>query len=141
MGKIKILLVDDDEMIRIYFRDVVWIHGLDRQYDLEVTSSLEKAEEMVRNPKTRPHILFLDLVVPVKEGERSVSTPEASFDLLKKIKEDPELRDIKVVIFSAHGEKSFQDEAKRLGAAGYLKKDESMPRDLIAFMEKICKKP
>lgn len=136
-NKTKILLVDDNEIIRIYFRDVFWIHGLDDKYDLSVTESVEKAEKLIDDPKTRPEIVFCGLVMPLKQGDKTVVTPLAGFSLLEKIKSDPELKKIKVIIFSGHNEKKYRDRAHKLGVNSFLVKHENMPRELVEFIENL----
>lgn len=131
--KIRILLVDSNEMVRIYFRDIFWIHGLEEKYELFVAEDIEKAQKLVRDDNSRPALVFLDLDVDSKLGKKG---PEASFSFIQAIKDDPALKEIKIVIFSGHMEKEFQEKAKELGAMDYLKKEDSMPRDLIDFLNK-----
>lgn len=138
--KIKILLVDDDEMIRIYFRDIFWIHGMDNKYDLAVTDSIKKAEEIIDDSETRPAIIFLDLVMPVEIDGRTIISPEAGFSLLKKIKSDPNMKNIKVIVFSGHAEEALQKEARKLGVETYLIKGSNLPKELVEFVENIAKK-
>src|SRR3990167_5953917 len=107
MDRIKILLVDDDEMLRIYFKDIFWIHNLEYKYELTVANNIKKAEEVINNPETCPNIIFLDLVMPIESGGRAIASPEAGLGLLKKIKSDPKLKIIKVIAFSGHNEKAL----------------------------------
>ena len=85
-NKIKILLVDDDEMIRIYFRDIFWIHGLDNKYEFSVAENIEKAEKIISDPKNRPNLMLLDLTMPVEKDDRVSVSPEAGLEFLKKLK-------------------------------------------------------
>jgi len=136
--KIKILLVDDDELIRIYFRDVFWIHGLEYKYDLLLADNIKKAEEIINNEETRPQIIFLDLVMPIERDGKIITTPEAGLETLKKIKSDPKTKNIKVIVFSGHKDEKFQEEAKRLGSETYLIKGDNLPKELAEFVEKIA---
>lgn len=138
MDRIKILLVDDDEMLRIYFKDIFWIHNLEYKYELTVADNIKKAEEIIINPETRPDIIFLDLVMPIEINGRMKTTPEAGMGMLKKIKSDPKLKNIKVIIFSGHNEKALMNEVKKLGAENYLIKGDNLPKDLVNFIEKIA---
>ena len=61
--KIKILLIDDDEMMRIYFRDIFWIHSKKDVYDVQMVSSFEEAEKIVKNENTKPDTIFLDVLM------------------------------------------------------------------------------
>ncbi|MBI5732251.1 MAG: response regulator [Candidatus Magasanikbacteria bacterium] len=134
--KIKILLVDDDEMIRIYLTEIFWVHGLEAKYEIEDVNTAEKAEELIRNPETRPQLIFLDLVMPILKDGRVESTPEAGLNLLKKIKSDPELENIKVVIFSGFTKDDFKNEALKLGAEVFLNKGENLSQDILNCVEK-----
>mgnify|MGYP001609033089 CR=1 FL=1 len=137
-NKIKVLLIDDDEMIRIYFQDIFWIHGLDNRYELVVINDVKKAEEIINNPSTKPNIVFMDLVMPIEKDGKIITTPEAGLDLLKKIKSDEQLKKIKVVVFSGHDEESIKNKVKKLGAENYLIKGSSLPRELVEFIDKIA---
>jgi CheY-like chemotaxis protein len=134
--KQKLLLVDDNELTRIYFREVFWLHGLEYQFDLEMAESLEQASQLITNPGTRPDIIFLGLVMPVKIGSHTVTTPEAGFNLLRQIKSNPELKQVKVFIFSAFDKQEYKETAKQLGADAYLVKGENLPGDLLEFVKK-----
>ena len=133
-NKQKLLLVDDNELTRIYFREVFWLHGLEYKYDLQMTETVEQAAKLVENEATRPDIIFLGLVMPMKINGTTVTTPEAGFNILRKVKSDPNLRRIKVVIFSAFDKQEYKDEAKKLGADAYLVKGQNLPQDILQFM-------
>lgn len=137
-NKIKILLVDDDEMVRIYFRDIFWIHGLEYKYELSTVENIKKAEGLINDPQTRPQIVFLDLVMPMEYQGKIITTPEAGFTLLKKIKSDPQLKNIIVIVFSGHEDEKLQKQAKDLGAETYLIKGDNLPKELVEFVEKIA---
>lgn len=133
----KILLVDDNEFTRIFFKDVFWIHGLESKYDLMTVENTKLAEDLIDSPKTMPDIIFLDLALPMLVNGSIITTPEAGFLLLKKIKENPQKRHIKVIMYSGYNEKEIQDRALSLGADGYLVKGENMPQELVAFIDKL----
>ena len=133
--KQKLLLVDDNELTRIYFREIFWLHGLEYRFDLIMAETLEQAQQIVENPGTRPDIIFLGLVMPIKIGKHTVTTPEAGFTLLRIIKTSPQLKKIKVFIFSAFDKAEYKEAAKKLGADAYLVKGENLPGDLLNFMK------
>ncbi len=138
-NKIKILLVDDDEMVRIYFRDIFWIHGLDNKYEFSVAENIAKAEKIINDPENRPALMLLDLTMPIEKDGRVSVSPESGLEFLKKIKSSPELKKIKIVVFSGHGEPELQERAKQLGAENYLIKGNNLPMELIEFVEKITR--
>lgn len=137
-NKIKILLVDDDEMIRIYFRDIFWIHGRNDAYEILMASSIKEAEEILSNQETKPDTIFLDTVIPIKnEDNRSSVQLERTLSFIKKIKEDKGLSKIKIIIYSNQKEKQIRDEVEKLGVDGFLIKGELMPKEIIEFIDKI----
>src|SRR6185436_13714804 len=95
--KQKLLLIDDNELTRIYFREVFWLHGLEYRYDLLMAESLDQAFQMLSTPATKPDIIFLGLVMPIKMGSQTVTTPEAGFNLLRKVKSDPDMKNTRVI--------------------------------------------
>ncbi len=134
--KQKILLVDDNELARIYFREVFWLHGLEYCFDLVMAESLDQASQMLEHEATRPDIIFLGLVMPIKVGAHTVTTPEAGFNMLRLIKTNPALKQIKVIIFSAFDNLEYQETAKKLGADAYLVKGQNLPGDILDFIQK-----
>lgn len=135
--KLKILLVDDDEIIRIYFHDIFWIYGFENRCELTIANNLDEAEKIVADASTRPDVIFLDLALPKKVEERTLIEPKYSFEFLEKIKHDPKTKHIKVMIFSGHAEKEYMDEAQAKGADGYIHKEQSLPKDLVAMINKV----
>lgn len=133
--KIKILLVDNNEMMRIYFRDIFWINGRSDTYDISVASSLEEAEKMVEDKNTTPDTVFLDVLTPYQKGGKTSSyDAEHCLEFVKKIKKDNE---IKVIVYSGQKEELLKEISSHLGADGYLTKGELMPKEVISFTDKI----
>lgn len=133
-GKTNVLLIDANEMVQIYFRDIFWIHGLESKYEFTAVSSVEKARQIIANPETRPAIIFMDFVLP--EGKEAPKRGmESCLGFLREIKQSSELKNINIVLFSGHMDKVFQEKAKDLGA-GFMGKEDSMPNDIVQFLEK-----
>ena len=137
--KIKILLIDDDEMMSIYFRDIFWIHGRSDSYDIKMVSSLEEAEKIVNNENERPDTIFLDIFMSSKGGKGSTPAYQIarSLEFISKIKNDKELCRINIIILSGQKEEYLKDATQGLGINGYLVKGEFMPKEIIAFTDKI----
>lgn len=134
----KILFIDDNEMMRIFFRDIFWIHGLSNKYEIMTADSVAKAEEIILDTKTQPDVVFLDLLMPTDplKGESS-SQIEPSINLLKKIKEREDLKHIKVVVFSSYREKAIKERMISSGADHYLVKGDFMPKEIIDFVKNL----
>jgi len=136
--KNKILLIDDDEMTRIYFRDIFWIHGRTDTYEVILSSNLNEALLFIENKETRPNIIFIDILMEEKDGKNDTSSQiKRSYDFVTKIKGDNNYSDIKIVIYSSHKDKKVEKEFIKLGVDGFLIKGDLMPKELIAFADKV----
>lgn len=129
--KKKILLIDNNEIVRIMLSNLFWLHGLDEKYELATIARMEDAERIISDVNTRPDIIFTGLVMPHTKDGKTRTSADAGFSLLHFIKDNPETKNIHVIIFSSYGEKEYQDQALALGANMYLKKSDNMPQDLI----------
>lgn len=140
---IKILLVEEDEMMRIFIRDIFWIHGREGRYQVELVQTLPEAEVMIADEETRPDVLFLDLMAPIKSGWASPSSSriEQSAEFVRKLKSDPRSSSMKVVVFSWHKDSRMEKEFANLGVSGYLVKGELMPKEIIDFVENLVNAP
>ena len=137
-NKIKILLIDDDEMMRIYFRDIFWVHGGKNNYDIEIASSLDEGRKMLDDPDTKPDTIFLDLMLPLK-GEKN--SPDEllnrTMSFIKEVKDNNSFSCIKIIIYSSQKDKKIEEEVRKLGVDGFLIKGELMPKEIIDFTDKI----
>lgn len=133
--KKRLLLIDDNEVVRLMFSNIFWLHGLDEKYNLVTIAHVDEAETLFTNPALRPDIVFMGLVMPFTKNGKVETSAEAGFSMLKRIKEDPVTSQIRVVIFSAYEEEGYREKAMSLGAEAYLKKDENMPQDIIRTIQ------
>lgn len=120
-GGAKILLVDDDPMIiRMYSRKL--------QHDGYIVNLAFNGEEGLQSAKEdKPELILLDIMMPKMNG----------IEALKKIKADPALKDIPVVILTNLGDRPEDvKKAKDLGAAEYIVKANI---DLVSLMNAIKK--
>ncbi|WP_241687805.1 response regulator transcription factor [Janthinobacterium sp. 17J80-10] len=118
---IKVLLVDDHTVARNGVRLM-----LSEAHDIEVTSEAESAEEAARLVRTQAYdVALLDIALPGKNG----------LDLLKQLRMDkPKMA---VLILSMYSEEVYAIRALKLGASGYLTKNNpSAP--LIAAVRKVA---
>ena len=137
-NKIKILLVDDDEMMRIYFRDIFWVHGGDIKYDVQMAPSIKEAEEIIEDKEKRPDTIFLDMLMPIPGEDNSPDSQiKRTLAFVERIKKDKELAKIRIIIHSSQKETFIKEEVCKLGVDGYLVKGELMPKEIIEFTNKI----
>lgn len=139
MKQIKILMVDENEIMRFYFRDSFWLHSERDEYELSFASNLTQAQQILQQPETIFDIIFIDLVLHIEHKNRTVLDPEAGLGLITQIRSEPKFKDTKVVVFSSKQYFHLWKKAKKLGANFFLKSDEYLPRFLVKWVEKIFK--
>lgn len=140
MDKINILLVDDNEVIRIFFKDIFWLHGLEDRFHLEIATGVDDAMAILHDPSKKIDVVFLDLVMPFKKDGREITTSEAGLSILKSVKSDANMSHVKVIVFSGYTDKKDIEEAKKSGADMYLAKEEHLPQDLIRIFDGLAKR-
>ena len=100
----RILLVDDEVDILEFVR-----YNLVRE-GYEVFTAENGAEALKVAAECRPHLILLDMMMPVMDGAQTC----------RAIREDPQLRDTMVVFLSALGEEEQQLAGFGVGAKGGL---------------------
>lgn len=133
-SKKKILLIDDNEIVRLMFSNIFWLHGLNDEYELNTVGTIREAWTFIENYSTSPDIIFTGLVMPFEKDGKIETSAEAGFSLLKKLKADPLTQKIRIIIFSGFSEEEYRTQALALGAEMFLKKGENMPQDLIEII-------
>ncbi|HEX8821446.1 MAG TPA: response regulator [Archangium sp.] len=81
----KLLIVDDEVAILEALTDILSVEGY------EVATAANGAEGLKRAGEARPDLILLDLMMPVMDGQ----------EMLRRLKESPDLRSIPVVVMSA----------------------------------------
>lgn len=135
--KTKILIIDDNEIIRMMFSNIFWLHGLDDTYELGTVGRVDEALERIADTSTRPDIIFMGLVMPFEKGGKVTPSAEAGFSIIKRVKEDAELSRIRIIILSGYQDTEYQQKALEMGAERYLKKSESMPQDILEVIRSL----
>jgi two-component system alkaline phosphatase synthesis response regulator PhoP/two-component system response regulator VicR len=105
MGK-KILIVDDEEVIRKFLR----IHLNKLGY--EVKEAPDGAEALKQLSKDDFDLLICDILMPNKDG----------WQVLKEMRSDPKTKDIPVIVLTAKNEDSDMFKGYDLGANYYMTK-------------------
>jgi len=119
--KYKILLIDDDAMTRILFRDSFLIYGKN-EFEVYTASNFEEAEQYLKESK--PDLIFLDLILKDEHGEKP-----KGLEILKTLKSNPEYKDINVIVYSGYEE--LEKEAMQYGAKKFITKGFVMPKELV----------
>ena len=112
--KPRVLIADDDAFIR---RPLEWILT---QEGFAAECAADGDECMERLRAEPPDLLILDVMMPGLDG----------FEICRRMKNEPALREIPVVLLSARGREHDRERGLALGAAEYLTKPYS-PTDLM----------
>jgi len=102
--KKKILSVEDD----VFLRDLLAQKFNTQEFDM--LYAVTGAEGLQFARQHHPDLVLLDVLLPEGNG----------FDVLKEIKEDPELKTIPVIMLTNLGQQADIDKAKELGATGFI---------------------
>jgi two-component system response regulator len=104
---ITILLVDDDADCRMLIRDAITSSKVSNSV-FEAADGQEALDFLRGNPR-RPGLIFLDIEMPRMDGQSA----------LRAIKQDPNLRDIPVVMMTGVCDEKQMKEAADNGANSY----------------------
>lgn len=105
-----VLFADDDVDDREFFIDA--LSYVDRNIKCLLARTCEEAITILRKTRPLPDYVFLDIHMPPVDGR----------GCLTRIKQDLELKDIKVVMYSNNSEEALMEEYKQLGATYFLVK-------------------
>lgn len=120
----KVLLVEDDPMlVEIYQKKI------EKNGNFEIIKATSGLEALEKAKQEKPDLILLDLVLPEMDG----------FDVIKKIRENSNLDNVKIVPFSNLSLEDNRKKLKELGADGFISKSEHTPAQLIDEIERILK--
>lgn len=106
MKPARVLVVDDDRFLRKAFTYVLCRHG----YDVIEASDGEEGLAAIRG--SRPDLVYLDVVMPKIDG----------FEVIKRVREDDELKHIRIVLLTAMGQETDRVKGEEAGADAFLTK-------------------
>lgn len=109
--RMKIVLVDDDEDDRTFFSDALREIELDTALK-EFHNGQELLNYLSNETNGLPHLIFLDLNMPVMDG----------FQCLKEIRKNPNLKELVVAIYSTSSSEKDIEETFINGANIYINK-------------------
>ena len=119
----KVLLVEDDPfLIDIYTTKL-------KEAGFSVEVATDGKEVVKRAKEILPSLIILDIVLPQIDG----------WEILKKIKEEKNLKPIPVIILSNLGQKNEVEKGMKLGAARYLIKAHFTPSQVVEEIKQTLK--
>jgi len=122
--KKKILLVEDDSLIVRIYKTRLEADG----YEIEAVSKGDRVLNYLLDGGF--NLVLLDIVLPGETG----------FEVLRKIRSNPKLKDIKVLVLSNLGEKKKVEKALKMGASGYLIKAHFKPSEVADKVKEVLDK-
>ena len=102
----KVLTVDDSKTVRIIVRKAF------KPFDCEILEAANGVEGLAMASKERPDIILLDITMPVMDG----------VEMLTKIKSDPELKGIPIIMLTAEGGRDNVLKIAKIGVRDYIVK-------------------
>jgi CheY-like chemotaxis protein len=113
---IRILLADDDPDDQLLFREA--LEGIKIRTQVNtVENGIELMKLLHHHENILPHILFMDLHMPMKSG----------MDCLQEIRRNPAFQDVAVVIYSTSSMDRDIEESFVRGANVFLQKPNDFP--------------
>jgi len=123
MKQKQILLVEDDA----FLVDIYTTKLNEEGFAVEVAKTGEEALKKLE--KIKPDLILLDIVLPGIDG----------WEILKKVKADPKLKNIQVVILSNLGRKEEVEKGLNLGSVKYLVKANYTPTEVVEEIKLLFK--
>ena len=109
MSPIRVLLADDHPVVRNGIRDL-----LEKEIDIEIVGEATNGVETIHLvEEANPDVLLLDMELPDFQGTEVAQQVQLRF------------QKVKILVLSAHDDSIYVRELLKLGAAGYLMKDEA----------------
>jgi two-component system cell cycle response regulator len=102
----KILTVDDSRTVRLIVRKAF------KPFDCEILEASNGVEGLAAAAKAQPTLILLDITMPVMDG----------VEMLTRLKADPQLRGIPVIMLTAEGGRDNVVNIAKLGVRGYIVK-------------------
>lgn len=118
----KILIIEDDKFLRELISQKLIKEG----YEIIEAADGEKG---IKNLEKRPDLVLLDLILPGIDG----------FEVLNRMKQNPTLSQIPVIILSNLGQKDDIEKGLKMGVNDYLIKAHFTPAQIIEKVKTILR--
>ncbi|GBD93681.1 phosphate regulon transcriptional regulatory protein PhoB [bacterium BMS3Abin05] len=121
MSEKRILVVDDEPFIRRSLEFILKKNG----FAVHSAANGKEAIDLLKNEnEAKPALIFLDVMMPKMNG----------FEVVKMVKNDPNLRDITIILLTAKGQDVDRQRGFELGADDFMIKPFS-PSKLLEVVD------
>ena len=110
-----ILIIEDDK----FLRELICRKLINEHFKTE--EAIDGEEGLKKLQEVKPDLILLDLILPGLDG----------FEVLSRIKDNPSISSIPVLILSNLGQKDEIEKGLKLGAADFLVKAHFTPEEII----------
>ncbi|OGE72732.1 hypothetical protein A3H40_02620 [Candidatus Daviesbacteria bacterium RIFCSPLOWO2_02_FULL_38_15] len=117
-NKTILFIEDEEDIISMYEHKF-------RSGGFNFLSALKGGTGFTMAKKQRPAIILLDMKLPDMDG----------LEVLTKLKEEKETKDIPVILFSNAYQKEYESKGKELGAEQFILKTKVMPAEMLNIIQ------
>ena len=121
--KIKILLIEDEEMLANMYEVKFKNEGFELIKALDGSTGLEMAKTV------KPDFILLDVIMPKMDG----------FSVLRALREDAKTKDLPVMLLTNLGQDEDVKKGKELGVVGYLVKANVTTDEIVSVLKQAVK--
>jgi CheY-like chemotaxis protein len=119
----KVLLIEDDQLIQRMYEKIFTFE----KFDVDLASDGEEGLEKARTMQPKPTVILLDVMMPKMNG----------MQVLEKLKLDPALKSIPVIMLSNLAGENDIETALSKGAVKYIIKSEYDPKQIADMVKEI----
>lgn len=120
---VKVLIIEDDQLIQRMYQKMFTFD----KFDVETASDGEEGLDKARTMNPKPTIILLDVMMPKMNG----------MQVLEKLKLDPELKKIPVIMLSNLAGENDIETALSKGAVKYIIKSEYDPKQVSEIVKEV----
>lgn len=114
-NKQTIMIVEDDSFVMDIYKTKLSQEGF------SVAEAINGMEALKKLKDVKPDLILLDIIMPYMDG----------LEVLKKIKENEDTKNIPVILLTNLSQKEDVDKGMELGAKGYLIKSHFTPSEVL----------
>ncbi len=117
------MLIEDEEMLANMYEVKFQNEGF------KMVKALDGEQGLILAAKEKPDFILLDVIMPKMDG----------FTVLKKLKENPETKNVPVLLLTNLGQDEDVKKGNELGAVGYLVKANITPSEVVDKVKSLMK--